>query len=283
MIFQGRLRHGVWALAVLAAFAAGCGDDGDNGDDNNNGGGSDVTVPLDEGDNWDYTVDQTADGDTDTYPRADVVTDTRVIAGQTYAVVQTISQTPALRAATSEAIASRFGLFAPAADTSEAFLRQSGQKVYQYTEFEISEDFPEYIRFVLESLNAANPWQVADFASSSGSSWTIVNANDTFETRGGTTEVTVRLTGSNEGRTSVTVPAGTFSDCYRGRLTQLFELEQNQPPLPPISVTQTVTSDIYFKDGVGVVKEMSSFTLEQTGQDPITETTESELTSYDVE
>lgn len=264
-------------LAIAGVVAAGCG--GDDGGTKPDGGGSPITLPLTLGNQWSYTVASTVGGDTDTYPRIDEVTGTEQFEGQTYAVLRTIVEGPVLRSVSLSGLSAPLAR-APLADTTEIYIRQSGQKLFAYSYYDTAGVGNEIQRYVFNALNESAPWEVADFASSPGSAKTLLDLEQTFEIQGGTLELDINFTARNEGRVSVTVPKATYSDVQRARLIQTLVFKQNTPPLPPITQTLRLTQDLYVKDGVGIVKEWVEASLQQTGADPEVETDEASLTDY---
>jgi hypothetical protein len=279
---------GSWVLkgmAVVFAFAAlsvaGCGDDDDGGtkpQDNL----SEIDVPLTVGNQWSYSVASTVGGDTDTYPREDEVTGTVQFEGQTYAVLQAILDSPGARLTQGLKQLPFLGA-APQADTSETYLRQSGQKIFVTIDFDTSGVGNEVQRFLYDTLNESMPWEFVDLAAAQGSSKTLVEAERTFEVRGGTGEVDLNITARNEGRVSVTVPKGTYGDVCKARIVQTIHFRQNIPPLPPITQTILFTQDLYLKDGIGIVKETAESSFQQTGSDPEVATDEATLTDFTLE
>jgi hypothetical protein len=90
-------------------------------------------------------------------------------------------------------------------------------------------------------------------------------------------DVEILFRAASRGRASVTVPAGAFTDAYRGEITQ--RILFSYPELGMVD-SMTVVRTIYAADGVGIVK-----TEEATDDpsEPITETVVEVLASYDLE
>lgn len=229
----------IWMIVIagLLVSAAGCSDD--NSTEPTGTPGNPLTLPLDVGNRWEYRVSETTDDGTDEYTVVDEITGTTELDGQTYSVIRSI-----------ESQVSGW------ADTTVSYMRQVGQKLYSY-EMEDSSGIGsnEYLIFMYESLMDSQPWMVAEFTSYSGTSWSALDIEKSWTLDGGGTRVLrLKVTPGNDGRTEITVPAGTYDDVYIGGLIREFILVENAPPLPPIGQVFSAEQTFHVKDGVGVVK-----------------------------
>ncbi|MFH1277194.1 MAG: hypothetical protein ABIK65_02285 [Candidatus Eisenbacteria bacterium] len=221
-------------LLSLLLLPAGCGDDGGTGP---NGAGS-ITVPIAVGNTWIYSV-------TTSSKEASTESDTTTIIG------------------TETRYGETWHLFVDRVDAETTFVRQEGQRLFVVPPFAEEgsgkDDDPigAYFRRVLE---ASLPWQFADFAVPSGTSWTLVDAETTFVVVQGTgsfeADVEISFRGASRGRTAVTVPAGSYTNAYEGEIRQLVVIST------PAGVdSMTGERVIWVMDGVGLVKS------EETSQD----------------
>lgn len=236
-------------LGVAVLGIASCSDDGGPKPDGD-GNLSEITIPFRVGNQWTFVNVVTDQGDEDPpYDSTERIVGSRVFDGQSYWILETLTPTP------------------QEADTS--YIRQSGQLVFIYPDFappDSSDD--EFSQFVQQTLRESRPWKVADFSQPSGRSWDVLNESRTWSEAGGTLTVSIRMSVTSEGRKTVQVPKGTYTDAHQTKLVQTFSFTQNTPPLPPLSGTQTVTQTFYVKNGVGIVSQDTDERFEQTGSDP---------------
>lgn len=111
----------------------------------------------------------------------------------------------------------------------------------------------------------SRPWTVADYGAGVSDEWTIVEADTVFVEGGVTYDVSVVATGTALGPSRVTVPAGTFEDTYRGRLTQSAEVVASVLGVP-VHASIHATMEFHLKPGVGLVRREVHETIVQPGQ-----------------
>jgi hypothetical protein len=234
---------------LLVTLMAGCGGD-DNGTGPDGTPGNPLTLPFDVGNRWEYTLEEISGGDSDMFSRTDSITGTREFGGKTYWVLRSTVQDTA----------------------SEAYLRQEDQVLLQWVEIDLGlpEDHP-----IAQELSASVPWKIAEFTSLSGSTWNLVDVTGNVEVEGASYRVNIKITISNEGRSTVETTAGKFEDVYQGHLVQIITVT---PPPPLTAYSLSTRQDMYMKDGVGFVREKVVINS-PNGEFTIT----SELTSYDLE
>jgi hypothetical protein len=245
-----------WVLVLLVPLAVGC---GDNGSKPKAEPGNPLTVPFAAGNRWEYTVTESDEMDSDSFSRTDEITGTVNFEGKSYWVVRTTVEETAK----------------PQQLVSEAYLRQEGQELFQYIEFDTSTGIPSD-HPLLVALRESVPWKVAEFTSVSGTNWDLVDASGNIDDGGVSIRVDIKITISNEGRTEVETEAGKFGDVYRGGVTQTVTVI---PPPPLTGYSSSSRQDFYLKDEIGYVKEDNLFEDSEDVWERIT----SELTSYDLQ
>ncbi len=258
---------GLGLVVLTAATLTGC-----SGDDNGTkpcvgSTGGEISVPLNEGDRWVYTFTQTRLGDTDAFERVDLATGTEQIDGESFAELRSI--------------VTEVG--SAVSDTAFSYMRQIGQQLFVHQLYDttgVSEH--EIDAYILTNIVNSLPWQLADFSSSDCDSWNLLDVSNTWSLEGGgETKVDLKIVISNEGRTDLTVPIGTYEDVYIAKLVLDFGLIQNRPPIPPIQTRQMVTQQFYLADGIGTVREESETRFTQTGAEPTVVSSIAVLESYD--
>ncbi|MDM7915493.1 MAG: hypothetical protein ACE15D_06860 [Candidatus Eisenbacteria bacterium] len=258
MRIQHWMRRAPWLLALAIVFTLACGDDdnGTNPDGDGNGGGS-ITFPLKVGNGWTYSVTETGTGKSaPAYNRTDTIIGTATIDGQPYYALE----------ASDDA----------GGDPDTSFVRQSAQQLLLHLNVDVSE-LPSSMG---EAIANSLPWEAADFAANSGSTWTILDYSEQFPSDGFSVEI--HYSGKSLGRIdNVQVPAGNYDDVYKGQLIQTMTLTF----LPPLTGTSssTTTQTLYVKDGVGIVKDETELRVQMTGQAEDVSTTTSVLTAFDVQ
>jgi hypothetical protein len=244
-----RFARAAWLLLPLLLLACG----GDDNDSNDEGPGTPITLPLEAGARWTYDASSVTDGDSpQTWAQVDSVTAQATIDGALYWILVTRAD-------------------GEAPDTS--YVRQSGQLVYLRPAGLPQEGSSEIVNWTARQLEESLPWKVADFTSSKGQIASFT-ADTTFAEQN--LRLQLQINSANLGRTSVDVPAGSYSDVYKGRLTQLLVGSQGGIAV----VTTTTTIDVYIKDGVGVVRQVTVGETQQSGQAAIVTTTTTSLRSY---
>jgi hypothetical protein len=245
-------RSAYFAALLLPLLLLACGG-GDN-DSSDDTPGTPVTMPLELGSSWEYDVsNQWNDDAPTTWTQVDSLTGRTAIDGFDYSVVETL-------------------VALQEADTT--FVRQSGQSVFIIPgELPAASSTSAPINWAARTLKASLPWKVAEFTSPKGQI-----ASFTADTSFAQLNMTVRLqiNSANLGRTSVDVPAGSFDDVYKGRLTRLVAISQGGITV----ATLTNTLDIYIKDAVGVVRQVSVEEYQETGAPGYTATTTLSLRSH---
>ena len=94
----------------------------------------------------------------------------------------------------------------------------------------------------------------------------------------------LKVTPSNDGRETITVPTGTYDDVYKGEVKREFVLVENSPPLPPIGQVLSANQTFYAKDGVGIIKVVVVVQQRIGNTEPETvSTTVMELKSFNVQ
>ncbi len=219
-------------LAVSVLFSvlllvAGCGKNSSRPTDGDTGPRTPVTYPLAIGDRWTYSV--------------------QVVSGQ---VADTLSRTDEIVGTVLRGGADYFRLTGTPSDGSEAdttYLRQLDEAMFIYPD--ISFDATPEGSWVARQVARSLPWKLADFTGPTGKVFQYGPVDTTFE---GEYVLELTIMTSSVGRTSVTVPAGTYADVYRGRMTVLAVLSIGSQVAGQISSTK----DLYIKDGVGLLKEV---------------------------
>jgi hypothetical protein len=238
-------------LPIAAALVVGaCGDD--DGGAGPGGSGGAVTYPLAVGNRWTYsgssdTSRATSHEDTTT------VSGTQMFNGQLYYVLTESGS----------------------GGGDQTLIRQQGQDLLVVPDFAVGtrlaggDPLDTWLQSVLDG---SLPWKYADFDAPSGSTWSIAQAETVVDFgRVAPETVRVNVTGTSRGRTSVTVPAGTFADTYEGAL-QLSVTSASQPAL-------TLGQTLFVKDGVGLVRSINMEPDESSGGSA-TVTDTDDLTGY---
>ena len=154
-------------------------------------------MPLGTGNQWNYEiVIQDDTGDQDTCSRHEEIIGTAQFEGKSYYRFKAIQ----MEAGTGDT-----------SDVEGSYIRQEDQALYLYDDIDTTAaDLDEYDRFYASLIMESRPWKLADFTSPAGQTWDVLHGQKRWNLEGGGTQsVTVKLTASNEGRTQVTVPAGT--------------------------------------------------------------------------
>lgn len=237
-----RPAHAVCLLLLVLLFT-GCGDDATKPDETP---GTPITLPLQTGNRWTYDVEMVVGEETpETSTQTDSIIGTATVDGESYWTIQ-----------------SRIGEEGPEA----SYVRQSGQSVYiRPSEVPTGGSTPEDA-WAARKLEESLPWKVADFTSLKGQI-AFSSAETTFVSKNLTLSMTINS--ANLGRTELQVPNGSYSDVYKGRLTQLLVGRFGST----VALTSTTTLDLYVKDGVGVIKQERISRVEQSGQQLITRVT----------
>lgn len=234
-------------MFVVPLVLAGCGGDGGTGP---GGGGSPITFPLTIGNTWFY--DASAETTSVATARVDTVriAATQSVGGRTYYVLEDSGD-----------------------DGPGTLIRQDGQDILVIPSFGGPGPGPgdPIQEWLGRALEASLPWKFADMDAASGTSWTLVDA-DTLVDLGGTVDtLQVSFAASSLGRTSVSVPAGTFTDVYQGQVLGTISFGDQ--------VMQRTNQWLWLGHGVGMLKQRESNTERQDGS-AITITETSELVSY---
>ena len=241
-------------LLGVGTLTAGCGDDKGVLGPGNGSTPSEITLPLAVGNMWIYATDtdttamQTAAGDTSR------VVGTETSAGETYYVLENVSP----------------------AGTERALVRQAGQEILVMPvpeEAKIGDPFQEWMDQV---TTASLPWKIADLDAQDGSRWVEIDAASQFVLGGSDVTVRYEVHGASLGRDSVSVPAGDFTDAYRGEFTTRLTLRD---PSGVLLSAMASSQEFWVADGVGIIKEVLSSSAEMDGGG-YTITKTSELSSY---
>lgn len=211
-------------LAGMLLAAAGCGKDDDGG--TGPGGGDPITFPLTVGNMWTYSA--TTDSTTrsvDTITMEVVGTDT--FGGQTFSAVEETRPD----------------------GTETILMRQDGQDFLVVFPFgsdggRLGDPVESWID---QTLSGTQPWKFADLDAADGATWMLASADTTVDQGGGmTSSISISAMGVSHGRTSVTVPGGTYADAYEGALQLTLSVDGD--------VQNTASQTIWVADGVGLVK-----------------------------
>ncbi len=217
--------------------------------------GTPITVPLQNGNRWTYDATVIVGSEQqDAWVQVDSIVGTAVVEGLTFWTIE-----------------SRPGQEPP--DTS--LVRQSGQVVQIRPGNLPSGQGSPVAAWASRQLHASLPWTIADFTSRQGVI-TSFAADTTFTAEN--LNLSLQISSANLGRTSLQVPAGAYTDVYKGRLTQLIVGSQSGI----VVLTSTTTLDFYVKDAVGVIRQVTVEEVNQTGQPTLVTTTTTSLRSYRV-
>jgi hypothetical protein len=246
-----RCRLALAAGLLLPLLLLACG--GDDSDSSGDEPGTPITVPLEAGARWTYDASSVTDGDSpQTWTQVDSVIGQATVEGLPYWMLESLTD-------------------GESPDTS--YVRQSGQTVTIIPAGLPTGGSSAILSWAMRQLDASLPWKVADFTSPKGQIASF-EADTSFAAENLT--LRLQINSANLGRTSVEVPAGSYTDVYKGRLTQLFLGSQGGIPI----LTLTTTLDVYIKDGVGVIRQVTVGETSQTGQPAIVTTTTTSLRSY---
>jgi hypothetical protein len=217
--------------------------------------GTPITVPLQTGNRWTYDVSVTVDAEPpENGSQVDSIVGVATVDGLSYWMIESRSdQEPP--------------------DTS--YVRQSGQVVHIRPGSLPSGGGSPIMAWAARQLRLSLPWKVADFTSTKGEIASF-EADTTFTAEN--LHLRLEINSANLGRTELQVPAGAYTDVYKGRLTQLLVGSQSGI----VVVTSTTTLDLYVKDGVGVLQQSTVERIEQTGQSPLVTTTTASLRSDNI-
>ena len=235
-------------LGIWIIFAA-CGDDNGTGP---SGGLTPITFPLTIGNTWVHeAVSETlkvAQARMDTSR----VVGTEEVEGETFYVLEERSE----------------------GETTQILIRQDGQDILVIPPFDDTGNGNPVQRWFRRVIDESLPWKFADLDAASGSSWIIAEAETTIQFGAKADTFRVLATGSSLGRTTISVPAGSFDGVYVGDIEMTVTMGAE---------TSTPTSQTFWvADDVGLVKDVSTEIVEGEFED-VTVTTTSELVSYTVE
>jgi hypothetical protein len=186
-----------------------------------------IMYPLAVGNQWIYGVQVVSGLARDTLSRTDEIVGTDTRGGTDYFRLTGIPS------------------HGSAIDTT--YMRQSDEAMFIFPD--ISFDTSPEGAWVARHVGRSLPWRLADFTGPTGKVFqygpvdTIFDAGDALE---------LTIVTSSVGRTSLTVPAGTYTDVYEGRMTVLAVLRYGSVVAGQISSTK----DLFIKDGVGLIKEV---------------------------
>jgi hypothetical protein len=233
---------------------SGCGSD-DNGDGGTSpgpgtGAGEEITYPLAVGNSWTYNTTTGKAEDTS----VTTVVGTQVEDGKTYYVLETVSD----------------------GERDSTLMRQEGQVIYAMplgwdNDMDPNDPMEGYM---LRFFQATLPWKLADFSAGAGTSWSIGSADTTVNVEGTDVQLSVTIQGYSDGRTSVQVPAGSFTDVYKGRV-----LWTTTSTAMGMTYTLQMETTFWVADGVGLVRSEEK----EIEQGQTTATTTDELVSYEVQ
>lgn len=220
-----RLAWSAGLLLLAASLLTGCGKDSTkpNGD---SGPKTPITYPLGVGDRWAYAIQVVTEGVQDTLSRADEIIGVESRAGEDYYRLE--------------------GTPSDGSPSSSTYLRQAGQSLYIYPD--ITFDSSPEGAWVSRQVQGSLPWKLADFTGQIGTVFRF-ESDTTFE---GTYQLVLSIVTANAGRTDVTVPEGRYTDVYVGRMTVLAVFRYGGIDGQQISST----TELYIKDGVGLLKEV---------------------------
>ncbi len=207
-------------LFLPVLILAACGDDSTTDPGTNGGTANSITFPLALGNEWIFNSVSTPRGATADTSR---IVGTEMFQGESYWVLQDSGDSG-----------------------GGALLRQEGQELFVVLpDGEMARGDP-LEAWVDAILNGSFPWKFAQFDAASGVSWTIAAAETTIDILREPTLISFSVTGSSLGRTSVTVPAGTYDDTYHGRITLSLEVG------PAVAAQQI--QEVWIHDDAGLVK-----------------------------
>ena len=217
-------------LVLLMAFIVGCITDSDSKDDNsdtdNGGSGSGSTakaaeyLPLQVGVTWKW---ESTDSDDYSYGSTETITGTTSLGGREYYVISDD-------------------------DGDDTYIRLANDIVYMYMEEEWAEK-----AHARGATFETKDVPMFDFNKSAGKTWSIYS--DTQSEEGYSS--TVKITGKYVGLKSVTVPAGTFSNCAVFEITMESQYKSTYI-YETYTGTYTSVSTHYFAKGIGPVKIASN-------------------------
>jgi hypothetical protein len=160
--------------------------------------------------------------------------------------------------------------------TDRALVRQAGQDILVMSAFERAKSEDPFQEWMDQITSASLPWKIADFDAASGSQWAEIDATSQFTLGGSDVAVRYEVHGASLGRGSVSVPAGDYTDAYRGEFTTRLTLRD---PSGAMLSSMASSQEYWIADGVGTVKEVLASSVEMDGGD-YTMTKTPELSSY---
>lgn len=244
----------VLALALVAIV--GCDGGGGGTKPPDDGEKTPIHLPARVGNRWNYAVTIESGGGADTSSRVQTVVSTWTYPkdGQLYYALESITEP----------------------DPPETtFVRQEGQSVFAVpAEMLIADTGVPEQDWVFRHLRGGLPWKLADFTGPTGQIFAAA-AETTIEGA----QIQLSLNIASAGRSDLSIPAGTFSDVYLARVTQLMVAKQQGI----VVVSLSTRDDLYIADSVGVVKEVVEERFRQGGQNEQVVRTTSLLRSYAVE
>ncbi len=256
--------RGTTTIAFLGAAIAfgGCGDD-DGGTSSGNGEGlSEITFPFAIGNEWVFeTVEDTVWTATPAFMETLRIVDERMEDGESYYVLHDIPNT----------------------DSDEILIRQEGQNIYVIPPFDDDEfmnDNP-FEKWMERKMTESLPWKFADLDAPQGASWTELDAESTFVEKDGTYTVHIEARGRSLGRSSLSVPAGDFTDVHGSEITTQTSVTVNTREAQD-EVVFSSTQQLWIAADVGLVMNVQTDTDEDDNEDDIVVTITAELHSYDL-
>ena len=268
-------------LLVLAGVLAGCGDD-DVSAPAEPGGDDRLQMPLAVGNRWVQRVVVTAgdafDLDNESFGSAVATArDAFDLDNESLgsAVAGSGADTTTVWSTLTGTEERHDSVYFVQSDSSEtgvttSYLRQSGSELY--TEFSIPAPVDvEVARRVVDMIERTMPWKVCQFGAASGTEWRLGAIDTTLVLQGSAYDVRFDVVASSRGVSPITVPAGSWPEAQIFRL----HLSGSAGIVGFPAATQSSYQDVWFVDGVGVVKQhnvdsfdspQGSFTIESTGE-----------------
>lgn len=234
------------AIVGVSLVVAGCGDD--DGGTGPGTGPTAISFPLRVDNTWVYEVTETTLAVSARMDTSRII-GTQDVDGGTYYVLHDSGDD----------------------ETEGTLIRQDGQDILVIPPMDASDGDPgaEWLNRVFEDNL---PFKFADLDAPSGATWTIIEADTSFDVGGKTQTVQVSIIGRSFGRGSVSVPAGDYDDVYSGGVDGTLTIGSQAVP-----ITDQL---IWVADGIGLVKQITQDVGTGEGE---TVTERSELTSFELQ
>jgi hypothetical protein len=244
-----------WVVLLgVGTLTVGCGNDDGVLGPGNGSTPSEITMPLAVGNMWVYVTGIDSTAIQTTVVDTSRVVGTQTSAGETYYVLENVSSQ----------------------GTDRALVRQAGQDILVTPVFEKAKSQDPFQEWMDQITSASLPWKVADLDAQANSQWVEIDATSQFTLGGSDVTVRYEVHGASLGRDSVSVPAGDYTDAYRGEFTTRLTLRD---PSGVLLSGMASSQEYWIADGIGTVKEVLASSAEMDGGG-YTITKTSELSSY---